>query len=105
MALATGSTGSPVISCGPPSATYTCNVTGVGTSGRVVFSATFWNSGKSPVAYSATQASTINETGHSTGSVTINANTSGTSPSGLTVSLGTSTMSFGPYTLTIKVSS
>jgi len=105
MALATGSTGSPVISCGPPSTSYACDVTGVGTSGSVVFSVTFWNSGKSPVVYSATQASTINETGHSTGSVTINANTSGTSPSGLTVSLGTSTMSFGPYTLTIKVSS
>ena len=33
MALATGSTGSPVISCGPPSTSYTCHVTGVGTTG------------------------------------------------------------------------
>jgi hypothetical protein len=105
MAPATGSTGSPVISCGPPSASDTCGVTGVGTSGRVVFSVAFWNSGKSPVVYSATQASTINESGHSTGSVTINANTSGPSANGLTASLGTSTMAFGPYTLTINVSS
>jgi hypothetical protein len=105
MTLATGSTGSPVISCGTPSASYTCNVTGVGTSGCVVFSATFWNSGKSPVVYSATQASTINETGHSTGSVTISANASGSSPNALTASLGTSTLTFGPYTLTLNVSS
>ena len=105
MTLATGSTGSPVISCGTPSASYTCNVTGVGTSGCVVFSATFWNSGKSPVVYSATQASTINETAHSTGSVTISANASGSSPNALTASLGTSTLTFGPYTLTLNVSS
>jgi hypothetical protein len=105
MALATGSTGSPVISCGPPSATYTCNVTGVGTSGHVDFSVAFWNSGKSPVVYSATQASTIDETGHSTGSVILNANSSGPSPNGFTASLGTSTLTFGPYTLTINVSS
>jgi hypothetical protein len=105
MALAAGSTGSPVISCGPPSPTYTCNVKGVGTTGSVVFSVTFWSSGKSPVVYSVTQASTINETGHSTGSVTINANTPGSSPTGLTASLGTSTLTFGPYSLTINVSS
>jgi hypothetical protein len=80
-------------------------VTGVGTSGRAVFSVTFWNSGKSAVVYSATQASTINETGHGTGSVTINANAAGSSPNGLTVSPGTSTLTFGPYTLTINVSS
>ena len=105
MALATGSTGNPVISCGPPTASSTCSVTGVGTSGSVVFSVTFWNAGKSAVVYSATQASTINETGHGTGSVTINADTAGSSPSGLTASPGTSTLTFGPYTLTINVSS
>jgi hypothetical protein len=105
MALATGSTGSPSISCGPPSASYTCNVTGVGASGSVVFSVTFWNSGNSPVVYSATQASTINETGQSTGSVKINATASSSSPNALTASLGTSTLSFGPYTLTLNVSS
>jgi hypothetical protein len=105
MALAAGSTGSPVITCGPTSPTYTCNVKGVGTTGSVAFSVTFWSSGKSPVVYSATQASTINETGRSTGSVTINANTPGPSPTGLTATLGTSTLTFGPYTLTINVSS
>lgn len=105
IALATGSTGKPVISCGPPSASYTCNVTGVGKSGSVVFSVAFWNSGKGPVVYSATQASAIKEAGQSTGSVTIAANASGSSPSTLTASLGTSTLTFGPYTLTISVSS
>ena len=105
MALATGSTGTPVISCGPPSASYTCHVTGVGTSGNLVFSITFWNSSKSPVVYSATQASTVNDSGHSTAGVTINANAAGSSPNGVTAPLGTSTLTFGPYTLTINVSS
>ena len=36
MALATGSTGSPAISCGPPSASYTCHVTGVGASKNIL---------------------------------------------------------------------
>lgn len=103
--LATGSTGSPLISCGSPSASYTCNVTGVGTAGRVAFSVTFWSSSKGPVVYSATQPSTISETGHGSGSVTINANASGSSPGALTASLGASTLSFGPYTLTINVTS
>jgi Putative Ig domain len=105
MALATGSTGSPVISCGLPSASYTCHVTGVGTSGNLVFSVTFWNSGKSPVVYSATQASTVNDSAHSTAGVTINANATGSSPDGVTAPLGTSTLTFGPYTLTVNVSS
>ena len=105
VALAAGITGRPVISCGPPSASDTCNVTGVGTSGSAVFSVTFLNSGKSPVVYSATQASTVNETGHGTGSATINANTAGSSPDPLNVSLGSSTLTFGQYMLTINVSS
>jgi hypothetical protein len=105
IALATGSTGNPVISCGSPSAGSTCSVTGVGTSGSAVFSVTFWNSSRGPAVYSATQASTINEAGRGAGSVTINANTAGSSPNVLTVSPGTSTLTFGPYTLTINVSS
>lgn len=105
IALATGSTGKPVVSCGVPGATATCTVTGVGATGSVAFSVTFWNAGKSPVVYSATQASTVNETGHSTGSVTIGAGASASSPGGLTASVGTSTLNFGPYTLTITVSS
>jgi hypothetical protein len=84
---------------------YTCNVTGVGASGSVVFSAIFWNSGNIPVVYSATQASTIDETGHSTGSVKINATASSSSPNTLTASLGTSTLTFGPHTLAVNVSS
>ncbi len=103
--LAAGSTGSPSLSCGPPGVSDTCNVTGVGGSGTVAFSVAFWNSGKVPVPYSATQASTINETGHGTGSVKINAAASSSSPTTLTASLGVSMRTFGPYTLTVDVSS
>ena len=104
--LGSGSTGSPVIiSCGSPSASSTCNVTGTGTSGSVVVSVTFRDSGNDPVVYSPTQASTINETGQNTGAVTINAGASGSGPNALTASVGTSTLTFGPYTLTINVSS
>lgn len=105
VALAPGSTGAPFLSCGPPSTSSTCSVTGVGTTGSVVFSVGFWTAGGGPVLYSATQASTIEETGQSTGSVTIGANESGSSPQVLTASLGTSRLTFGPYTLTINVSS
>ena len=103
--LGSGSTGSPALSCGPPGASSNCTVTGVGTSGSVVVSVTFWDSGKSPFAYSATQASTIEETGQNTGAVTINAGSSGSGPEALTASVGTSTLTFGPYTLTINVGS
>ncbi len=102
--LATGSTGSPVISCGPPTASSTCKVTGVGSSGSVVVSVAFWDSGQGPVVYSATQGSTINESGQSTGSVDINAGASGSGSTTLTASAGTSTLTFGPYRLTINVS-
>lgn len=108
--LASGSTGTPVISCGTPSTNYTCNVTGVDNAGSVVVYVTFWDSGKNPVVYSATQASTIAETGQNTGSVIIGANASSSNPNTLTAghsgnSTKTSTLTFGPYTLTINVSS
>ena len=77
LVLATGSTGSPVVSCGPLGASSTCDVTGVGASGSVAVSVAFWDSGNDPVIYSANQASTIDETGQSTGSVTIDAGASG----------------------------
>ena len=101
--LGTGSTGTPVISCGPPAASSTCDVTGVGTAGSVVVSLAFWNTNRIPVAYSATQAATINEAGD-TGVATIGAGSSGSGPSGLRLPLGTATLSYGPYTLTIEVS-
>ena len=103
--LGTGSTGSPAISCGPPAAKSSCNVTGVGTSGRAVLSVTFWGSSADAVVYSATQASTISESGQVSGSATIGAGASGSAPNALTASLGTSSLTFGPYTLTINVSS
>ncbi len=66
-----GSTGSPVNSCGTPSASSTCTVTGVGPSGQVVVAVTFWDAGQNPVVYSTTQASAVDETGAITGAVTI----------------------------------
>ncbi len=101
--LGTGSTGIPVISCGPPAASSTCNVTGVGTAGSVVVSVAFWDANQNPVAYSATQAATINEAGDP-GAATIGAGSSGSSPNALSLPLGTSVLSCGPYTLTIEVS-
>ena len=101
--LGTGSTGTPVISCGPPAASSTCNVTGVGTGGSVVVSVAFWDAHQNPVAYSATQAATIDEAGDP-GAATISAGSSGSSPSALRLPLGTSALSCGPYTLTIEVS-
>ncbi len=103
LALAAGSTGNPALSCGPPASNATCSVTGVGAAGRIAFSVSFWNGGKSPVVYSATQASTVSETGQSAGSVTIGAGASSSTPGGLTASVGTSTLAFGPYSLTLTV--
>jgi hypothetical protein len=103
--LGTGSTGSSVISCGAPAARSTCNVTGVGTAGRAVLSVAFWDSSGDPVVYSATQASTISEAGQVSGSATIGAGAWESAPNALTASVGTSTLTFGPYTLTINVKS
>jgi Putative Ig domain len=103
IALLSGSTGTPVLSCGPVSASMTCSVTGVGAAGRAAFSVTFWNAGKGPVVYSATQSSTVHETGQTTGGVTIGAGASGSGPGALTASLGTSTLTFGSYTLKVTV--
>jgi hypothetical protein len=109
MVLASGSSGSPAILCGTPaSLSYICNVTGVGLGGTVDFYAEFVNASGAAVVYSATQPSTITETGYSSGSVVIGAGASSSTPSELTAShllvlQGTSTLTFGPYTLTINV--
>ncbi len=105
IALAAGTAGGPAVTCGAVSASDTCAVTGVGAGQSVAFVVTFWDANQGPVVYSATQASTIDETGQSTGTVTIRANASNSSPGTLTASLGTSTLTFGPFTLTIGVSS
>jgi hypothetical protein len=105
IALPAGTAGSPAIKCGAVSVSVTCAVTGVGAGQSVAFVVTFWDSNQGPVAYSATQASTIEETGQSNGIVTIPANASNSSPGTLTASFGTSTLIFGPFTLTIGVSS
>jgi hypothetical protein len=105
IALAAGTAGSPAVKCGAVSVSDTCTVTGVGAGQSVAFLATFWDSTQGPIVYSATQASTIDETGQSTGGVTIPANASDSSPGTLTASVGTSTLTFGPFTLTIGVSS
>ena len=103
IALGSGSTGSPVISCGAPGASSTCTVTGVGPSGHVVVAVAFWNATQKGVIYSATQASALEETGSIAGAATISAGSSESSPNALTASVGTSTLTFGAYTLTIDV--
>jgi hypothetical protein len=111
MVVATGSTGTPVVNCGTPIDTsYTCAVTGVHNAGKVVFYAEFVDSSGAPVVYSSTQDSTIAESGQNTGTATITAGSSSSSPTTLTASHSgfttqTSTLTFGPYTLTITVSS
>jgi len=105
----TGGSGSPSASCGTISTSYTCSITGDGSGGNVVFKVTFVDSSGNQVVYSATQSSTITETGQNTGSTTIAANasiSSGTLTASHTGSATkTSTLTFGPYTLTISVSS
>lgn len=105
-----GSTGSPVIVCGTPSASYSCDVTGVGTGGHVVFYVTFVTAGGAQVVRSATVASTINEGGQSTGTVTIAAGDSSSNPNTLIASHAgnatkTSTLTYGSYSLVVHVSS
>jgi len=78
--------------------------------GDVTFYATFVNSTGTQVVYSHTQASTIFETGWNSGRVSIAANASSSNPNTLTVSHAgnstkASTLTFGPYTLTINVKS
>ena len=105
LALAAGTAGGPAVKCGAVGADDTCTVTGVGAGQSVAFVVTFWDSNQGPIVYSASQTSTIDETGQSTGTVTIQANASDSSPGSLTASLGTSTLTFGPFKLTIGVSS
>ena len=101
--LGTGSTGSPVLSCGGPGASSTCTVTGVGPSGHVVVAVAFQNASREGIVYSATQASALEEAGPIAGAATISAGSSESSPNALTVSVGTSSLTFGAYTLTIDV--
>ena len=103
-------TGTPVVHCGTPSSSYACTVSGVGNAGSVTFYVTFVNSSGTPVVYSSSQSSTITDTAQVSSSVTIAANASSSSPNTLTAShdgnsTKTSTLTFGPYTLTIAVSS
>jgi hypothetical protein len=75
----------------------------VGPSGHVVVAVAFWNASQTGVAYSATQASTLEEAGPIAGAATISAGSSESSPNALSASVGTSTLTFGAYTLTIDV--
>jgi len=105
------SSGTPLLACGTVSASYTCNVTGVGSGGHVGFYAEFLDSFGNPGVYSTSSPSTITETGQAgSGSVVIAANASSSSPSTLTAShtgssQKTSTLTFGSFTLTINVNS
>ena len=86
MVKASGSSGTPVISCGVVASSYTCNVTGVGNGGSVKFFAEFVDASGTPVVYSSTQASTITESGNNPGAATIAANASSSSPTALSAS-------------------
>jgi Putative Ig domain len=99
--LGTGSTGSPVLSCGPTGASDMCNISGVGPAGKVVVSVGFRNADGSADVYSGTQASTVLASGPGGGSATIGAGAAGSGP--LTLPVGTSSLSFGPYTVTVNV--
>ena len=95
--------------CSSVSASYTCTVTGTGSGGTITFNVLFTNATGTGVVYSTSQSSTISMSGHSSGSTTVAANsfTSGTTMTaghtgGVTA---TSTVTFGPYTLTLKVGS
>jgi hypothetical protein len=95
------------VSCLNPSDFATTCTASVSSGGSFTAEVDFVNSVSSPVVYSTTQASTITETGHNLGSVTIAANST-TSTSTITASTSgsstkTSTLTFGPYTVTINV--
>jgi hypothetical protein len=105
-----GGTGTPSLACGPVAATNTCKLTGVGADGQAVFYVTFLDANGSPTIYSSTDPSTVAETGHNSGSVTIAADASSSAPDTLAAGHtanppATSTLSFGPYKLTVRVSS
>ncbi len=103
VSLGTGSTGNPVLTCVPPAVKASCTISGVGSTGRAVFSVRFVNAGGAPVVYSATQPSTITETGMSAGTILIGANTAATSGT-ISAAVGTSTLTFGSDALTLTVS-
>jgi len=103
VALGAGSTGAPVLTCGPPAAKDNCTVSGVGSSGKAVFSVCFVNVGGAPVVYSATQPSTITETGLSSGTIVLGANMASTSGT-VSGAVGTTTLTYGPNALTLTVS-
>jgi hypothetical protein len=108
--VAVGGTGHPVAACGTPSSNDTCTVSGVGMSGNVTYYVTFVNASGTQVVYSASQASTITESGENSGTVTIAAGASSSNPNTLTAShtgdsSKVSTLTFGTYTLTIQVQS
>lgn len=100
----TDGTGTPALSCTSVSTNYSCDITGVGGGGSATFTVSF----VAGVVYSTTQSSLITETGPTNGSVTIAAGQSDSGSGKLTASTnGQSTQStsltFGPYTLTLKV--
>ncbi len=102
--VAPGGTGAPVLSCAPPSVRDACTVAGVGTGGTAAVFVGFVNAPTGPAVYSTSQGATIEVTGQRSGTVTINPNASTSSPLTLKLPLGTSTLTFGPYSLTLTVS-
>lgn len=103
VALGAGSTGAPVLRCGPPAVKDSCTVSGVGSSGKAALTVCFVSAGGAPVVYSATQPSTITETGLSSATIVVGANVAATSGT-ISAAVGTTTLTFGPDALTLTVS-
>ncbi len=100
---APGGTGTPFVTCGPLGTNDTCNVTGVGAGGTAVLAVSFYAVPGVPATYSATQPSTVTESGGGTGSVTIGPAATTSSPQTVTAPTGISVLTFGPYRLTLDV--
>lgn len=101
-------TGTPALSgCTTVSASYTCTVTGTGKNGSITFKVQFANSSGTAMVYSASNSSSVTESGQNSGSASIGANAT-TSTTTLTAShtnftTNTSTLTFGSYTLVVSV--
>ena len=101
VALDAGGSGSPVLVCQAPGLSGQCNITGVGPAGHAVVTVGFRSSSDMPVTYSATESSSLSGSGSDASTATVDA---GASSSGLiSLPVGTTSFTFGPYALVINV--
>ena len=101
LTLGVGSTGSPVLVCQAPTLSGQCNIAGVGSAGHVVVSLGFRSSSDIPVIYSDADSSAFSGSGSATDTTTVSAGTSSSGPISLPV--GTTNFTFGPYALVINI--